>query len=450
MRKEEIVATEILNLVGGYENIVSMEHCATRLRLIVKDDSIIEQNKEKIESIDGVKGYFFASKQHQIILGTGFVNKVYKVLESKGVDTGNVKSSAYEEMNLLQKIGRLFGDVFLPIIPVLVATGLFMGVRGLLQNLGVEFSDNLLLFTQVLTDTAFAFLPALVAWSAMKRFGGTPVIGLVLGLMLVNPALPSSWDVSSGVQDPIMFFGILPVMGYQRSVLPALFLGFVAAKLENFFHKIVPDILDLILTPFLTLLISIMLGLFICGPILHQVELLILSAAIALMSWPLGIGGFIIGALNQVIVVTGMHHVFNALEISLLSETGANPWNAMMTGSLAAQGAAGLAVGLKLRDKKKRALVYSSAISAFLGVTEPVIFGVNLRYMKPFIFALIGGGCAGMFASLTGVAATGMGITVIPGTLLYMDHLLVYLLINLIGAGVAFGLTYFLFDPNKE
>ncbi len=366
-----------------------------------------------------MKGYFFASKQHQIILGTGFVNKVYKELETLGIGTGNVRSSAYEEMNILQKIGRLFGYVFLPIIPVLVATGLFMGVRGLLQNLGFEFNENLLLFTQVLTDTAFSFLPALVAWSAMKRFGGTPVIGLVLGLMLVNPALPSAWDVSSGVQDPLMFFGVLPVMGYQGSVLPALFLGFVAAKLENKLHSIVPDILDLIVTPFLTLLISITIGLFICGPILHHVELLVLSAAIALMSWPFGIGGFMIGTLNQVIVVTGMHHVFNALEISLLSETGANPWNAMMTGSLAAQGAAGVAVALKLKDKKKSALVYSSAISAFLGITEPVIFGVNLRYMKPFIYGLIGGGCAGMFASLSGVAATGMGITVIPGTLLY-------------------------------
>ncbi len=447
MAKEQLVAKEILELVGGRDNIVSIEHCATRLRLILKDDSLLK--KDEIENIEGVKGYFFASKQHQIILGTGFVNKVYGVLVDEGVDSGNVKSSAYDEMNLLQKIGRLFGDVFLPIIPVLVATGLFMGVRGLLVNLGVEMDANFLLFTEVLTDTAFAFLPALVAWSAMKRFGGTPVLGLVLGLMLVSPSLPSAWDVSAGA-DPLYFFGIIPVMGYQGSVLPALALGFVAAKIEKKLHAIVPDVLDLIVTPFLTLLASISIGLFIFGPLLHQVELWVLAGALFFMNMPFGVGGFFVGALNQVIVVTGMHHVLNGLEISLLAETGVNQWNAMMTGSLAAQGAAGIAVGLKLKNPKGRALAISSAFSAFLGITEPVIFGVNLRYMKPFLFALVGGGVAGMIAGISGVAATGMGITVIPGTLLYLDHLFIYLLINLSGAAVAFLLTYFFFDPNQE
>ncbi len=450
MKREEVVAAKILELVGGSENIVSMEHCATRLRLIVKDDNIIEQNKEELEAIDGVKGYFFASKQHQIILGTGFVNKVYNVLQSNGIDTGNVKGNAYEEMNILQKLGRLFGDVFLPIIPVLVATGLFMGLRGLLLNLGFEMNDNLLLFTQVLTDTAFIFLPAIVAWSSAKRFGGTPVIGLVLGLMLVSTSLPSSWDVSSGAVEPLMFFGTIPVMGYQGSVLPALFLGFFAAKLEKKLHKIVPDVLDLIITPFTTLLVSIILGLFIVGPVLHYVEILILNAAQALITWPFGIGGFIAGFMNQVIVVTGMHHVFNALEISLLTETGVNPWNAIMTGSLAAQGAAGLAVAIKLKDSKKRALAISSALPAFLGITEPIIFGINLRYMTPFICALIGGGFAGMVASITGLAGTGMGITVIPGTLLYVNDLFTYLLVNFIGMAVAFSLTYVFFKPQKE
>ncbi len=451
MKEEKRVADEILRLVGGKENIKSMEHCATRLRLILKDDEILKNNKDQLEEVDGVKGYFFASGQHQIILGTGFVNKVYKEIQNEGVDTGNVKENAYENMNLLQKIGRLFGDIFLPIIPVLVATGLFMGIRGLLLNLGwIEDGTNFYLFTQLLTDTAFAFLPALVAWSSIKKFGGTPAIGIVLGLMLVNPLLPDAWAVATNTAEPLMFFGFIPVMGYQSSVLPALFLGFIAAKIETFLHKIVPDVLDLIVTPFVTLLISITIGLFIVGPIMHLIELGISDIALVVLNWPFGIGGFAVGFMNQIIVVTGIHHVFNALEIQLLAETGVNQWNAAMTGSIAAQGAAALAVGIKFKNENKKSLAISSAIPAFLGITEPAIFGVNLRYMKPFFFGLVGGGFAGMFASWTGAAANGMAITVIPGTLLYLDNPFTYFLINAIGFVVAFLLTYFFFDPNKE
>ena len=450
--KEYTVAEEILLHIGGKENIRSVEHCATRLRLILKDKEKI--NKKAIEDIDGVKGQFFAAAQYQIILGTGFVNKVYDVIvnDSAELRNSNHKEAAYDEMSVLQKISRTFGDVFVPIIPVLVATGLFMGIRGLLTNLGFDLGKNFLLMSQILTDTAFAFLPALVAWSTMKKFGGTPVIGIVLGLMLVAPQLPNAYVVAAGEAVPIglSLFGIdISIVGYQGSVLPALVLGIIAAKTQGALKKIVPDVLDLIVTPFLTLLISMVLGLLVVGPIMHNIEILVFGAIKTFLYLPFGIGGFVVGGLHQLIVVTGVHHAFNALEVELLATTGTNMFNAIMTGAIIAQGAATLAVALKTKDKKKRSLYISSAIPAFLGITEPAIFGVNLRFVKPFIYALIGGACAGMCASIFQLAGTGMGITVLPGALLYINHMVQYIIVNAVGFGVAFGLTYVLYKPQE-
>ena len=372
----------------------------------------------------------------------------------KGTNFSGVsnKEEAYAQMTPLQKISRTLGDVFVPIIPVLVATGLFMGLRGAAQSLGVQFSDNVLLLSQILTDTAFIFLPALVCWSTMKRFGGTPVIGLVLGLMLVGPQLPNAWAVAGGDVKPIPMeiFGMtVGIVGYQGSVLPALVLGIFAAKLQKALKTVVPDIIDLIVTPFVTLFISMILGILIIGPIMHSLETMIFGAVSAFLQLPMGIGGFIVGGLQQVIVVFGVHHVFNALEVQLLATTGVDPFNAIITGAIVAQGGAAVAVAMKTKDAKKRALYISSAVPAFLGITEPAIFGINLRFMKPFLYALVGGACAGGVASFLHLAGTGMGITVLPGTLLYLDHLLEYVIVNLIGFGVAFGLTFTLFKPEE-
>lgn len=448
----KIVSEGILKNVGGKENIRLVEHCATRLRLMLKDKELIDE--KGIEDIPGVKGQFFAAGQYQIILGTGFVNKVYAEME--GIETEEVdsKEERFKEMNVFQKVSRVLGDIFVPIIPVLVATGLFMGLRGLIVNLGVELNPTFELFSQILTDVAFIFLPALVAWSTVKRFGGTPVIGIVLGLMLVAPQLPNAWDVSGGGgAEPLRLtlLGInIALTGYQGSVIPALFVGMFAASVEKNLRKIVPDVLDLIVTPFLTLLTSMILGLLVIGPIMHGAEQYILEAFMKFLALPLGLGGLIIGALQQVIVITGVHHVFNALEINLLAETGLNPFNAIITGAIAAQGAATLAVAFKSKDKKKRSLYISSAIPAFLGITEPAIFGVNLRFIKPFIFGLIGGAAAGTFAALINLAGNGMGVTVVPGTLLYIGgNLLGYLITNVIGMVVAFTLTYLFFNEQE-
>lgn len=451
LAKEEIVAQKILENIGGLDNIRSVEHCATRLRLILNDKSKIDE--KAIENIDGVKGQFFAAAQYQIILGTGFVNKVYDVIiKQTGHLASNNKAEAYAQMSLSQKISRTLGDIFVPIIPVLVATGLFMGLRGSATSLGIEFSDNFLLMSQILTDTAFAFLPALVTWSAMKKFGGTPVIGIVLGLMLVAPQLPNAYAIAAGTASPLYLdlFGInIPIVGYQGSVLPALILGIFASKLQLFLKKVIPDVVDLIITPFLTLFISMLLGLLVIGPIMHALEIFIFNVVKTFLELPYGIGGFFVGGLHQLIVVSGVHHVFNALEIELLSSTGKDMFNAIITGAIVAQGGAAIAVALRTQNKKKRAMYISSIIPAFLGITEPVIFGINLRFVKPFICGLIGGACAGATASIMQLAGTGMGITVIPGMLLYMDRLPAYLLVNFIGLAVAFALTMVCFKPEE-
>ncbi|WP_394884888.1 sucrose-specific PTS transporter subunit IIBC [Clostridium butyricum] len=451
--KEQVVAKQILEHIGGKENIKSIEHCATRLRIIVNDKDRIDE--KAIENIDGVKGQFFAAAQYQIILGTGFVNKVYAEIVGGSEDLANssAKEDAYANMSLLQKISRTFGDVFVPIIPVLVATGLFMGLRGLLTNLGLlQTGTNFYLFTEVLTDTAFAFLPALVAWSTMKKFGGTPVIGIVIGLMLVSPSLPNAYAVAGGTAEPIYLslLGLtIPVVGYQGSVLPALVLGILAAKIQKALKKVIPDVLDLIVTPFITLLISMILGLLIVGPIMHSAEQIVFGAIRSFMLLPFGIGGAIVGGLHQVIVVTGVHHALSALEVELISTTGLNPFNAMITCGIVAQGAAAVAVALKTKDKKKRSLYISSAVPAFLGITEPAIFGINLRFIKPFVYGCIGGAVGGMLAGMLHMAGTGMGITAIPGILLYMNNIGGYLLINGVAMAVAFCLTYFFFKTEE-
>ncbi|SHH51623.1 sucrose-specific PTS transporter subunit IIBC [Virgibacillus chiguensis] len=454
------IAEALLEAVGGKENISSVAHCATRLRLLVMDEDQVD--REQVESIAKVKGAFFHSGQFQIIFGTGTVNQIYEEVEKLHVSTINKQEQtkkASQSGNKLQRAIRTLGDVFVPIIPVLVATGLFMGLRGLLMQekilalfglVPADIPNNFILFTQILTDTAFIFLPALVAWSTFRVFGGTPIIGIVLGLMLVSPSLPSAWGVAEGAE-PLLFFGFIPVVGYQGSVLPAFIAGIIGAKLERAIRKRVPEALDLIITPFLTLLIMIGAALFIIGPIFHVVENYILDGTLAVLNLPFGLAGLLIGFLHQIIVITGVHHIFNLLEIKLLEDVGSNPFNAIITASIAAQGGAALAVGLKTKSKKLKALAFPSSLSAFLGITEPAIFGVNLRYVKPFIMGLIGGGVGGFSAMLLELKGTGMAITVIPGTLLYLDgQILSYLLVNIIAVGVAFALTWLFGFSDKQ
>ncbi|MCA0971542.1 sucrose-specific PTS transporter subunit IIBC [Halobacillus litoralis] len=455
MADNSTIAKQVIEAAGGVDNISSVAHCATRLRIMLHDKE--KADIPAIEDIEKVKGAFYNSGQLQVIFGTGTVNKMYEEvmkLDVEGSTKSEMKEETKQQGNVFQRWIRTFGDVFVPIIPALVATGLFMGLRGLvtqpeilsLFGLGPEdISENFLLFTQVLTDTAFIFLPALVAWSTFKVFGGSPILGIVLGLMLVSPSLPNAWAAAGGEVEPIMFLGFIPVIGYQGSVLPAFIAGIVGAKLEKGLRKRVPESLDLILTPFLVLLIMITLALFVIGPIFHIVENGIFSATLWVLDLPFGLSGLIVGGLHQVIVITGVHHIFNLLEIQLLERLNENPFNPLITAAIAAQGGAALAVGLKTKAKKMKALALPSALSAFLGITEPAIFGVNLRYVRPFVMGLIGGAAGGFAAALMNLTASGMAITVIPGLLLYLDPITglpLYIIANVIAIGVAFGLTW--------
>ena len=454
MNNQEI-AKKVIDALGGRENVNSVAHCATRLRVMVKDEGKI--NKEVIENLEKVQGAFFNSGQYQIIFGTGTVNKMYDEVVALGLPTSSkddMKAEAAKQGNWFQRAIRTFGDVFVPIIPVIVATGLFMGVRGLLTALGMTLPADVTTYTQILTDTAFIILPGLVVWSTFRVFGGNPAVGIVLGMMLVSGSLPNAWVVASGGEVTAMnFFGFIPVVGLQGSVLPAFIIGVVGAKFEKAVRKVVPDVIDLLVTPFVTLLVMSILGLFVIGPVFHIVENYILIGTKAILGLPLGLGGFLIGGVHQLIVVSGVHHIFNLLEVQLLAADHANPFNAIITAAMTAQGAATVAVGVKTKNPKLKTLAFPAALSAFLGITEPAIFGVNLRFRKPFFLSLIAGAIGGGLASILGLAGNGSGITIIPGTMLYVGNgqLAQYLLMVAVSFALGFALTYmFGYEDEKE
>ena len=447
------IAKKVIDAIGGVENVSSVAHCATRLRVMVKDEAKVDKNA--VENIEKVQGAFFNSGQYQIIFGTGTVNKIYDEVVALGLPTSSkdeMKAEAAKQGNWFQRAIRTFGDVFVPIIPVIVATGLFMGVRGLLNALGVTLPEDVTTYTQILTDTAFIILPGLVVWSTFRVFGGNPAVGIVLGMMLVSGSLPNAWAVASGGEVTAMkFFGFIPVVGLQGSVLPAFIIGVVGAKFEKAVRKVVPDVLDLLVTPFVTLFVMSILGLFLIGPVFHVVENYILLGTKAVLSLPFGLGGLLIGGVHQIIVVSGVHHIFNLLEIQLLAADHANPFNAIITAAMTAQGAATVAVGVKTKNPKLKTLAFPAALSAFLGITEPAIFGVNLRFRKPFFLSLIAGAIGGGLASLLGLAGTGSGITIIPGTVLYVNgQLPQYFLMVAVSFALGFALTYMFGFEDEE
>lgn len=482
------IAKEVIDALGGRENVNSVAHCATRLRVMVKDENKI--NKEKAENIEKVQGAFFNSGQYQIIFGTGTVNKIYDEVVAQGLPTASKdeqKAEAAKQGNWFQRAIRSFGDVFVPLLPAIVATGLFMGIRGAINNdtvLGLFGTTseafkatNFYTYTVVLTDTAFAFFPALICWSAFNVFGGSPLLGLVLGLMMVNAALPNAWDVASQATKyavdpskdilgkianmdvlgslkftgaveatkthPIYFFGFIPVVGYQNSVLPAFFVGLIGAKFEKWVRKWVPDVLDLLLRPLIVFAVMSALALFVIGPVFHAVESYVLAGTEWVLNLPFGLAGLVLGGVHQIIVVTGVHHVFNLLEANLIANTGKDPLNAIITAAMTAQAGATLAVGLKTKDAKLKALAFPATLSAVLGITEPAIFGVNLRFGKPFIMGLIAGAAGGWLASILNLAGTGFGVTIVPGTLLYLNgQVLKYVLMVLVTLALGFALTW--------
>lgn len=415
-------AQQVLAALGGKENIATALHCATRLRVSLKDDSKIDV--EAIKQADDVAGYFFKSGQHQIILGTGFVNRVYDVVAAECGSSGAAAAPQKVEVKSFKDLTKFVSDIFIPIIPVLLATGIIMGLQGLFNSLGISLNEQANTILNVLTGTAYTFIPVLVCWSAMKKMGGSPILGIVLGLMLVSPSLPDKWAVVNGTVEALHFnlgFTTLSITGYQSSVIPALCLGILAALLEKKLNDVIPDIVQLLLVPFLTLTISLLAGLFVVGPILLMIEQMFTNVILACLKLPLGLGGIAYAGGIQLLCVVGMHHTITPVIVSLYTATGLDYINPLGSAAIAGQLGAGIAVVLMNKDKTQRAKMIPALIPALFGISEPVMYGLTFPKIKPFLFGCVGAAVAGCFSSLVGLAAKGTGASMIPGALLYLQ-----------------------------
>ena len=439
---------EKLVAVVGEDNIVSATHCATRLRLQVKDRKAIDDSQ--IEQVEEVKGVFYNAGQYQIILGTGIVNEVSK------------DQIAKDEASPLQRAVRNIADIFVPIIPILGATGLFLGLKGVLFNETVlramgltpnSIPEWLSASVTVLTDTAFGFLTAFICWSAFKKLGGLPIIGFLIGLMLVSPALPNAYAVAGGTAEPIMAFGIIPLVGYQGSILTALITGMIGATLEKKLRKIMPNAMDLIFTPFVVILVSVFVALFVLGPIVHAFEGQAVKVIEMFLHLPLGIGGLIIGFLYPIAVMTGMHHMFIMIETSLIATTGFNPLITVCAMYGFANAAVCLAIALRTRNTSVKTAGISATVTQMLGVSEPALFGVVMRTGMKAILVMLGSSVVGgMVLSLLGIQANSYGLAVLLSPLMYIYEPYQVITYVLVGIGtfiLAFALTN-LFVIKKE
>lgn len=447
-------AREVLEKIGGRDNIISAAHCATRLRLVIKDNDVCDS--KAVENIDGVKGVFFAQGQLQIIFGTGIVNKVYDAfIQEAGITESSkedVKQAANARQNVFKRAIKTLGDIFVPIIPAIVASGFLMGIMEALNFmvnngfLNISTTSSIYVFAQLFSNTAYTFLPILIAYSAGKAFGANPYLAAVIGMIMIHPDLQNAWTVATeGVQatQPV-FFGLYSVdmVGYQGHVIPVIIAVWVLAFIEKRLHKIVPAALDLFVTPLVSVFVTGYLTLAAIGPVFVTVENAVIGGIQTILTLPFGIGSLIVGFLYAITVVAGIHHMYTTIDIGQLAAYQYTYWLPLASAANVAQGAASLAVGIKAKDKKTRSLALPSALSAFMGITEPAIFGVNLRYFKPFICACVGGGVGAMYASIVGLGATGTGVTGIFGILLCLHDPINYVVAMLIAAAVSFVLTW--------
>ncbi|WP_145541197.1 sucrose-specific PTS transporter subunit IIBC [Yersinia alsatica] len=437
-------AKALLPLLGGKENIVGAAHCATRLRLVLADDTLVQ--KSAVEKLEGVKGCFSNAGQLQIIFGTGLVNKVYaEFIKVAGVNESSkseAADAAARKLNPFQRIARLLSNIFVPIIPAIVASGLLMGLLGMVKTYGwADANSALFIMLDMFSSAAFIILPILIGFTAAKEFGGNPYLGATLGGILTHPALTNAWGVAGGFHT-MNFFGMeVAMIGYQGTVFPVLLAVWFMSMLEKRLRKVIPDALDLILTPFLTVIITGFVALLFIGPagrVLGDGISLVLSTLITHAGW---LAGLLFGGLYSVIVITGIHHSFHAIEAGLLGNPniGVNFLLPIWSMANVAQGGACLAVYFKTRDAKIKAIAIPSAFSAMLGITEAAIFGINLRFIKPFLAALAGGALGGAWVVANHVNMTAVGLTGIPGIAIVQGNSIVNYLIGLV---IAFGAAF--------
>lgn len=449
-------ASQIYEGIGGKENLISAAHCATRLRLVIADNKKVDS--KAIEQIEGVKGVFDAAGQLQIIIGTGTVNKVYDAfIAIAGISASTkeeIKQTAASKTVWWKRAIKTLGDIFVPIIPAIVATGLLCGLLGGLVQIWPNMADSHLYnLLNMFSNTALTFLPILIAISAAKIFGGNIYLGAVIGMIMIHPNLINAWNVAGGAETQTLWswFGVWNIenVGYQGHVIPVILAVWLMCVVEKWLHKRVPEMFDLFVTPLCSVLVAGFLSMTVIGPVFSQIETWVLSGAQALIAIPFGVGSFIMGAIYAPTVVAGVHHMYNAIEMMMLAQNGMNFWMPIATAANVAQGAAALAVALKTKDQKIKSMALPASLSAFMGITEPAVFGVNVRYIKPFIAGMLGGACGSMAASILGVYATANGVTGIFGFLVTTNCLLGYLLVFAISAAVAFAFSWLLYKEES-
>ncbi|WP_461201416.1 PTS system trehalose-specific EIIBC component [Anoxybacillus sp. TBDG-1] len=454
---------QIVQAVGGKENIIAATHCVTRLRFALKDEGKV--NKEALENIDIVKGSFSVNGQFQVVIGQGLVDKVYnemiEMTEIGRATKQDIKDAAEKKLNPLQRAIKTLADIFIPILPAIVTAGLLMGINNILTGPGIFYEGKSIVdvhkqwrdvadMINLIANTAFVFLPGLIGWSAVKKFGGSELLGIVLGLMLVHPALLNAWAYASAVQEGTVpywnLFGFdVQKIGYQGQVLPILISSYVLAKLELFLKKRIPEAFQLLLVAPIALLVTGFVSFIAIGPVTFGIANALTDSLVALFDRFAALGGLVYGGLYAVLVVTGMHHTFLAVDLQLIGSTGGTFLWPMLALSNIAQGSAALAMMFATKDEKLKGLSFTSAVSAYLGITEPAMFGVNLRFRYPFISALIGSAIAGIFITINKVQASSIGVGGLPGFLsIFPDKWVPFFIGMAIVLIVPFTLTYIL------
>ncbi len=446
------ISKRIVDAVGGKDNIMASTHCATRLRIVLKDYDKID--KDAIENTDLVKGEFVAGNQLQIIFGAGLVNEVYEVFAdytgTAGKSMAEVKEVAAQKMNPLQAVIKSLSDVFVDIMPGILAAALLSGLTGVLSQWDVVENNATLYGINKLVSLAsngiFNILPMAVCYSACKRYGGKPILGLVIGAIMLDGSLANAYDAAKGLVDvqSISLFGFnIELVGFQGGIIIALMMGFIIAKLDIFFDKKIPDVVKLLFSPMCSVLISTILLFTIVGPVGRLLSNGITNGLVW-MTQNLGALGYMVFAgVQQIIVITGLHHILGAIEAQLLAdpEIGRDFLNPLMSVALMGQGGAVLGyLVLNWKNNKMKELCIPSFISTLFGISEPAIFGVNLRYKFPLVAGCIGGACAGAYVYFSKLTAMGFGTTALPGLAIcdpanngYVNYIIAHLIALAIG-----------------
>ena len=455
-------ATELLKLVGGKENIQAVTHCVTRMRFVLRDPS--KADIPSIEDLPSVKGTFTQSGQFQVIIGNEiqeFYNDFVKISGIEGVSKEEVKQTAKSQQNTIQKIMSNMGEIFAPIIPALIVGGLILGFRNVIDSMAImeggtktlcqvsQFWSGVDHFLWLIGEAIFHFLPVGIVWSITKKMGTTQILGIVLGITLVSPQLLNAYAVAgtAAADIPVWNFGFATVqmIGYQAQVIPAMLAGFTLVYLEKFFRKISPSYVSMIVVPFCSLLIAVILAHTVLGPIGWTIGDWISQIVWAGLNSPVKwLFAAVFGFVYAPLVITGLHHMTNAIDSQLIASFGGTNLWPMIALSNIAQGSAVLAmIVLQKKNEKAQQLSIPACISCYLGVTEPAMFGVNIKYGFPFISAMIGSAIAAMFSVSTGVTAVSIGVGGLPGILsIFPQYMIKFAIAMLIAIVVPFVLTF--------